>query len=92
MECIQGITLEVPLWQMAFLLVILIICLAIGRHTLGLMGAVLFVMYWGYIYNFDKFFSESCRLNHFALGFLLSGGINLLLIMILFIYAFSLKE
>lgn len=91
-EFAQSITLEIPLWQMVLLLVLLITCLSLGRYSLGLMGAVLFVMYWGYIYNFEKFFGCSLTFDYFALGFILLASLNLLLVVILFIHSFSLRE
>ena len=54
MESTQTFMLEVPLWHMALLLTIMIACLAWRRYVLGILGAVLFVLYWGYIYNMDK--------------------------------------
>jgi len=92
MEFTQIIILEVPLWQMAVLLVIMTIGLAFGRYSLGLMGAILFVMYWGYVYNFDKFFNQPFEFNYFTLCFILTGSTNAILVLILFIYAFSLKD
>ena len=92
MEFTKSIVLEVPLWQMSLLLFIMTICLAFGRYTLGLMAAILFVMYWGYIYNIDKFFNQSIGFNYFTLHFILVGGINAILVLVLFIYTFSLKD
>lgn len=92
MEFTYTITLEVPLWQMALLLVIMTVCLAFGRYSLGLMGAISSVMYWGYVYNFEKFFEQTSRLNYFTLWFIIIGGINAILVLVLFIYAFSFKD
>ena len=92
MEFLQNIVLEVPLWHMALLLVIMIVCLAFGRYLPGLMGAILFIMYWGYFYNLDKFLIQSFEFNYFTICFILTGGINAILVLILFIYVFSLKD
>jgi hypothetical protein len=92
MEFIQNIILEVPLWQMAILLVIMTICLAFGRYSLGLISAILFVIYWGYLYNFDKFFEQACRFNYFTLWFIIIAGMNVILVLVLSLYAFSMKD
>ena len=92
MEFTQNIVFEVPLWQMATLLFIMTICLAFGKYMLGLMAAILFVMYWGYVYNFDKFFNQPFEFNYFTLCFILVGGINAILLLVLFILTFSFKD
>jgi len=92
MEFLQNIVLEVPLWHMALLLVIMIVCLAFGRYLPGLMGAILFIMYWGYFYNLDKLLMQSFEFNYFTICFITTGVINAILVLILFIYVFSLKD
>lgn len=89
MEFTQTVMLEVPLWQMAVLLVFMIACLAWRRYALGMLGAVLFILYWGYIYNMDKFLDASFELNYVTLCFILTGGINVMLVLILTLHAFS---
>ena len=92
MEYNQSIILEVPLWHMAFLLVIMIICLAIRRYVLGLLGAILFIMYWGYVCNLDKFVDNPLQFNYVTVSFLLAGGITSILVVALAVYNFSLKD
>ena len=92
MEFIQSIVIEVPLWQAAVLLLIMTACLAFGRNVLGLSMAILSVMYWCYIVNFHKFYVHSFSFNSYSLSFLLIGGINALLVVVIFIYTFSIKE
>ena len=92
MEFTQNIVFEVPLWQMATLLFIMTICLAFGKYMLGLTIAILFIMYWGYVYNFDKFFNQPFEFNYLTLCFILVGGINAILLLVLFIFTFSLKD
>lgn len=92
MDFTYTIALEVPLWQMALLLVIMTVSLAFGRYSLGLMVAILFVMYWGYVYNFDKFFYQPSGLNYATIRFILIGGINAILLLVLFICAVSFKD
>jgi hypothetical protein len=92
MEFTQTVMLEVPLWQMAVLLVIMIACLAWRRYALGMLGAVLFILYWGYIYNMDKFLDASFEFNYVTLCFILTGGINVMLVLILTLHAFSSED
>ena len=89
MEFAQAVMLEVPLWHMAVLLVIMIACLAWRRYALGMLGAVLFILYWGYIYNMDKFLNTPFEFNYVTICFILTGGMNALLILILTLHAFS---
>lgn len=92
MEFVQGIVLEVPLWYIAVLLSFMTVCLAVGRNTLGLIGATLFLVYTVYIFNFDKLFNQSFGFNCFTLCLILTGGIIAVLILVIFKYAFSLKD
>ena len=92
MELIQTMVLEVPLWQMLLLLTIMAGCLFIGRTMLGLSIAILWVMYWGYVVNFDKFAIQPFNFNSSSLSFILFAGINVLLVAVIFIYTFSLKD
>ena len=92
MEIIQTIVIEVPLWQMLFLLTIMTGCLFLGRNMLGLSTAILWLMYWGYVVNFDKFSIQSFNFNSHSLTFIIIAGINLLLVAVIFIYTFSLKD
>ena len=92
MELTQTVMLEVPLWHMALLLVIMIACLAWRRYSLGMLGAVLFILYWGYIYNMDKFLDASFTFNYVTLCFILTGGINVILVLILTLQAFSCED
>ena len=92
MELTQTLLLEIPLWHMALLLIILIACLAWRRYAMGLLGAVLFILYWGYIYNMDKFLDASFSFNSVTICFILTGGINALLVLILTLHAFSCED
>jgi len=92
MEFVQGIVLEVPLWHTAFLLAFMVVCLAFGRYTLGLIGAILFLVYTVYVFNFDKLFNQSFGFNCFTLFLILTGGTIAVSILVIFKYAFSLKD
>jgi hypothetical protein len=92
MELTQMVMLEIPLWHMAVLLAIMIACLAWRRYALGMLGAILFILYWGYIYNMDKFLDTSFTFNYVTFCFFLTGGINALLVLILTLHAFSSED
>ncbi len=92
MEFAQSIVLEVSLWHIDILLAVMTMCLAFGRYALGLMGAILSLIYLVYIYNFDKFFNQSFGFNCFTLCFVLTGIIIAVLFLVIFKYAFSLKD
>jgi len=91
-ELTSDIILEIPLWHMAALLIIMMMCLALKRHATGLIGAILFTMYWGYIYNFDKFVHQSFQFNYAAVWFFILGAINAIVVTILSICAFSIDD
>ena len=44
MEFTQSTLLEIPLWHMELLMAMMILCLALRRYVLGLLGAILFIM------------------------------------------------
>jgi hypothetical protein len=92
MELTQSTLLEVPLWHLELLLVIMILCLAMRRYVLGLLGAILFTMYWGYICNLDKFLTQPLEFNYSTVCFILTGVITALLVVTLAVYTLSLKE
>jgi hypothetical protein len=92
MELTQSTLLEVPLWHLELLLVIMIVCLAMRRYALGLLGAILFTMYWGYIFNLDKFLTQPLEFNYSTVCFIFTGVITALLVVALAVYTFSLKE
>ena len=92
MELTQSTLLEVPLWHIELLLVIMIGCLAMRRYLLGLLVAILFTMYWGYICNLDKFLTQPLEFNYSTVCFILTGVITALLVVTLAVYTFSLKE
>jgi hypothetical protein len=92
MELTQSTLLEIPLWHIELLLVIMIACLAMRRYALGLLGAIIFTMYWGYICNLDKFLVQPLEFNFSTVCFILTGGITALLVVALAVYTFSLKE
>ena len=92
MELTQMVMLEIPLWHMAVLLTIMIACLAWRRYALGMLGAVLFILYWGYIYNMEKFVGASFTFNYVTLCFILTGGINVILVLVLTLHAFSSED
>ncbi|NOQ85893.1 MAG: hypothetical protein GQ554_03305 [Deltaproteobacteria bacterium] len=92
MEFAQGIVLAVPLWYIAVLLTFMMVCLAFGRYTLGLIGAILFLVYTVYVFNFDKLFNQSFGFNCFTLFLILTGGTIAVSILVIFKYAFSLKD
>lgn len=84
--------LEVPLWHMAGLLAIMLACLAWRRYVLGMLGAVLSMMYWCYIYNMDKFLGVSFTLNYTTVCYILTGGLYVLLVVILTLHLFSCED
>lgn len=92
MEWGQGITLEMPFWYMIVLLSFMMVCLAFGRYTLGLIGAVLFLIYTVYVFNFEKLFNQSFGFNCFTLCLILTGGITAVFILVTFKYVFFLKD
>jgi hypothetical protein len=92
MELTTDIVLEIPLWHMAILLIILITCLGFKKCAAGLIGAILFAMYWGYVYNYDKFVHQSFQFNYAALFFFLVGAFNALIVIALSISAFSIDD
>ena len=92
MEFTQSTLLEIPLWHIELLLVIMIICLASRRYVLGLLGTILFIMYWGYVCNLDKFLPQPLAFNYSTVCFILTGVITSLLVVALAVYTFSLKE
>ena len=92
MELTQNTLLEIPLWHLELLLVIMIACLAMRRYVLGLLGAILFTMYWGYVCNLDKFLTQPLEFNYSTVYFISTGGITALLVVALAVYTFSLKE
>jgi hypothetical protein len=92
MEFTQSTLLEIPLWHIELLLATMILCLAMKRYVLGLLGAILFIMYWGYICNLDKFIDQPVELNYLTVCYILTGGITLLLVVALAVHALSLKE
>lgn len=92
MELTSDIVLEIPLWHMAALLLIMMAFLALRKHAAGLVGGILFLMYWGYIYNFDKFVHQSFQFNYAAVWFFIIGAINAIIVAILSICAFSIDD
>lgn len=92
MEVTSDIVLEIPLWQMAFLLIIMMSCLGFKKYAAGLLAAILFAMYWGYVYNYDKFVQQSFQFNYAALFFFIVGAINALIVIALSICAFSMDD
>jgi hypothetical protein len=86
------IILAIPLWHMAVLLIIMLACLGFKKYAAGLMVAILFIMYWGYGYNYDKFVQESFQFNYAALFFFLIGALNALIVIALSISAFSIDD
>jgi len=92
MAATETVMIEVPLWHMAVLLVIMIACLTWRRYALGMLGAVLFILYWGYIYNMERFVGASFTFNYVTLCFILTGGINVILVLILTLHAFSSED
>jgi len=92
MELTTDIILKIPLWHMAMLLLILIFCLGFKKYAAGLIGAILFAMYWGYVYNYDKFVQQSFQFNYAALFFFIMGAINALIVIALSICAFSVDD
>jgi hypothetical protein len=92
MELTGDLILEIPLWHMAILLIILIACLGFKKCAAGLIGAILFVMYWGYVYNYDKFVHQSFQFNYAALFFFMVGAFNALIVIALSISAFSIDD
>ncbi len=92
MELTTDIVLEIPLWHMAVLLIIMMSCLGFKKYAAGLIAAILFAMYWGYVYNYDKFVHQSFQFNYAALFFFIIGAINALIVIALSICAFSMDD
>lgn len=92
MELTTDIILKIPLWHMAMLLLILIFCLGFKKYAAGLIGAILFAMYWVYVHNYDTFVQQSFQFNYAALFFYLIGALNALLVIALSICAFSMDD
>ena len=92
MELTTDIVLEIPLWHMGLLLIILITCLVFKKCAAGLIGAILFVMYWIYVHNYDTFVHQSFEFNYAALFFFLIGALNALIVIALSISAFSIDD
>lgn len=92
MELTSDIVLEIPLWHMAVLLIILMSCLGFKKYAAGLFAAIIFAMYWGYVYNFDKFTLQSFQFNYAALFFFLIGALNALIVVALFLSTFSFDD
>jgi hypothetical protein len=92
MELTTDIVLEIPLWHMAVLLIIMMSCLGFKKYAVGLIATILFVMYWVYVYNYDKFVHQSFQFNYAALFFFLIGALNALIVIALSISAFSMED
>lgn len=92
MELTSTIMLEIPLWHMAVLLIIMMSCLGFKKYAAGLIGAIIFAMYWGYVYNYDKFVHQSFQFNYAALFFFLIGALNAIIVIALSICAFSIDD
>jgi len=92
MELTSDIVLEIPLWHMALLLIIMVSCLGFKKYAAGLIAAILFAMYWGYVYNYDKFIHQSFQFNYAALFFFLIGALNAIIVIALSICAFSIDD
>ena len=92
MELTGDIVLEIPLWHMAVLLIIMLSCLGFKKYAAGLIGTILFVMYWVYVHNYDKFVHHSFQFNYSALFFCLIGAFNALIVIALSISAFSIDD
>ncbi len=86
------IALDIPLWHMAILIIILISCLGFKKYAAGLFTAILFAMYWVYVYNFDQFIRQSFPLNRAAIFFFLIGALNALIVIALSISAFTIDD
>lgn len=84
--------LEVPLWHMAVLLAIMIACLAWRRYAQGAAGAALFILYWGYVYNMDKFLASPFEFSRMSICFILTGAVNAILVLLLTLQAFACKD
>jgi len=89
MELISDIVLEIPLWHMAVMLIILIACLGFKKYVAGLIAAIFFVMYWGYVYNFDKFVQQPFEFNYGGVFFFIIGALNAIIVIALSICAFT---
>ncbi len=92
MEVTGNLILEIPLWHMAILLVILIVCLGFKKCAAGLIGAILFAMYWVYVYNYDAFAHQLFQSSYASLFFCLVGACNALVVIGLSISAFSIDD
>jgi len=92
MEITNDMVLEIPLWQMVVLIIIMMSCLGFKKYAAGLLAAILFAMYWGYVYNYDKFVHQSFQFNYAALFFFITGAINALIVIALSICAFSIDD
>ena len=92
MELMSDIVLEIPLWHMAVLLIIMLTCLGFKKYAAGLIAAILFTLYWGYVYNYDKFVQQSFQFNYAALFFFMIAALNALIVIALSICAFSMDD
>ncbi|MFH1624193.1 MAG: hypothetical protein ABID54_03435 [Pseudomonadota bacterium] len=88
MEAFQAMELGIPLAQMALYVGIITVCMLLRRLKLGLATSYLFVLYWGYFYNRDRFFSLSEELTAFTIVYFVCGFI----ILVLGIVSFFLHE
>lgn len=77
--------LSVPMWQMAFFVLIISACMLTQRHKLALITTYVFTLYWG----FDAYFGQAILAlgawPHVATLFLLCGSLHVALTLIAFL-------
>jgi hypothetical protein len=57
MGILTGKEFAIPVWEVIVFVLIISICLLLGRNRLGLISSYCFVFYWGFISNMTNFSS-----------------------------------
>ncbi len=55
MGLLSGKEFVIPVWEVILFVVIISICLLLGRNRMGLVSSYCFVFYWGFISNMTNF-------------------------------------
>lgn len=76
-ELLTDKTLSVPMGQVLLFVIVVSICLLVGRHKLGLLVSYSFVLYWGLIFN-RATFVEVMGGSTLSMFFYLLAGIMIL--------------
>jgi hypothetical protein len=51
----SGREFSVPLWEVIIFVIIISLCLLLGKHRVGLLTSYCFVFYWGFFSNLNNF-------------------------------------